>query len=164
MIQVYTIRLSDLYVERAREANEKPIFTILAILNYMQDKAPFLKTDTPDKKTTLPSSKQARPQLQRSKFWKRFTITMAILISILLMPTLIAILLATFLDPLYAWLLIPALGPLLIAGVLLVISVFVAIRFLLTQQPTENEQVLLGIFIVLTVVIVGSVLPSLSSL
>jgi hypothetical protein len=137
---------------------------MLAILNYMQDKAPFLKADAPDKETKSLSSKQARPQLQRSNFWKRFTITMAILISILLMPTLIAILLATFLDPLYAWLLIPALGPLLIAGILLVISVFVAIRFLLTQQPTENEQVILGIFIVLTVVIVGSALPSLSSL
>jgi hypothetical protein len=89
---------------------------------------------------------------------------MTILISILLLPTLVVILLATFLDPLYAWLLIPALGPLLLAGILLIISMLVAIRFLLTQQPTENEQVVLGIFIVLTVVIVGSVLPSLSSL
>ena len=89
---------------------------------------------------------------------------MAILISILLIPTLFTMLLAAFVDPLYAWLLIPALVPLLIAGILLVVSVFVAIRFLLTQQPTEKEQVLLGIFILLTIVIIGFTLPSLSSL
>ena len=134
---------------------------MLAILNYMQDKAPFLKTGTTDKS---PIPRQAHQQRPRSKFWKRYTITMALLISILLTPTLIVILLATLLDPLYAWLLIPALVPLLLAGILLVISVFVAIRFLLTQQPTENEQVLLSIFIILTVVILGFALPSLSSL
>jgi len=128
----------------------------------MKDSTPFLKSDTITKKAKSAAHKP-KPQV-RSKFWKKFAITMAILISILLLPTVVTILLATFLDPLYAWLLIPALVPLLIAGILLVISMFVAIRFLLTQHPTENEQILLGIFIVLTIVIIGSALPTLSSL
>lgn len=128
----------------------------------MQDETQFLKSDATSKKA---KSFIHRPRTRvRSTFWKKFTITMAILIFILLIPTLVTILLAAFVDPLYAWLLIPALVPLLIAGILLVISVLVAIRFLLTQQPTEKEQVLLGIFIVLTIVIIGSVLPTLSSL
>jgi len=128
----------------------------------MQDDTPFLKSDATSKKATSTIRKSKRPI--RSPFWKKFTITMAILISILLIPTLVTILLAAFVDPLYAWLLIPALVPLLIAGILLIVSVLVAIRFLLTQQPTEKEQVLLGIFIVLTIVIVGFALPTLSSL
>ena len=128
----------------------------------MKDSTPFLKSDTTIKKTKSPVH---NPKSRvRSPFWKKFTITMAILISILLIPTLVTMLLAAFVDPLYAWLLIPALVPLLIAGILLVVSVFVAIRFLLTQQPTEKEQVLLGIFILLTIVIIGFTLPSLSSL
>lgn len=128
----------------------------------MQDDTPFLKSDATSKKA---KSTIHRPKpLVRSPFWKKFTITMAILISILLIPTLVTILLAIFVDPLYAWLLIPALVPLLIAGILLVISVLVAIRFLVTQQPTEKEQVLLSIFIILTIIIIGSALPTLSSL
>jgi len=128
----------------------------------MKDDTPFLKSDTTVEKAESAAHKP-KPQV-RSKFWKKFAITMAILISILLLPTVVTILLATFLDPLYAWLLIPALVPLLIAGILLVISMFVAIRFLLTQHPTENEQILLGTFIILTILIIGFTLPSLSSL
>jgi len=128
----------------------------------MKDNTPFLKSDATTKKAKS-AARKPKPRI-RSTFWKKFTITMAILISILLTPTLVTILLAIFVDPLYGWLLIPALGPLLIVGILLIISMFVAIRFLTTQQPTEKEQVVLGIFIVLTIVIVGFALPSLSSL
>ena len=128
----------------------------------MKDSTPFLKSDTTTKKAKSAAHKP-KPQV-RSKFWKKFAITMAILISILLLPTVVTILLATFLDPLYAWLLIPALVPLLIAGILLVVSMLVAIQFLITQHPTEKEQVVLGIFIVLTVAILSLALPSLSSL
>ena len=128
----------------------------------MKDDTPFLKSDTTVEKAESAAHKP-KPQV-RSKFWKKFAITMATLISILLLPTVVTILLAIFLDPLYAWLLIPALVPLLIAGFLLVVSMLVAIRFLLTQQPTKKEQVLLGIFIVLTIVIIGCSLPILSSL
>ena len=128
----------------------------------MKDSTPFLKSDTITKKAKSAAHKP-KPQV-RSKFWKKFAITMAIVIFMLLIPTLVTILLAAFVDPLYAWLLIPALVPLLIAGILLVVSMLVAIRFLLTQHPTENEQILLGIFIILTILIIGFTLPSLSSL
>lgn len=130
----------------------------------MQDNKPFLMSDVTDKKATSPNSKHKPQQRPRSKSWKRFTIAMAILISVLLTPTLVTILLAIFVDPLYGWLLIPALIPLPIAGILLVVSAVVAIRFLLTQQPTESEKIVLSIFIILTVVIAGLALPSLSSL